>query len=494
MNRKWSVIALILAVCLVFSSCSARRAEKQLGGSDYLYTHKTEILDAEGQAIHLVSKRFDVTAQHIPTIDELQTALKDAQYNSITLDIYGDMVDDTVSPWALKNEVLDLLEKTISLCDRAEKYLLVDISEYPKDYLSAYEDSEFLPGVISIWQSVAEKMREQKYFGSYILSGFPRIGSSENVTSLTYYEQLLQAICAGIRTKDAEHLITVGIISPYSENEDAFRGFPYIKDRNFAYCAANEALDFFSKQTKEGTDGSVHLTYPNTLQYNVSDVTVEETVLGSDINFASTQYQTRATAVFEVEGENQFARLGVCVMPPDENGGGELRVWEMRFVECDAEGNELNVLYDMKSSKDIPFGCLSASGLLTDGSVYADDGSAYLESINETTFFMVNQLNIPVQKGKHYQLTVTMKQRSMNKNFTCAPQVQLCSAKSYNTLDASYLEQCCNELFDEAKAVGVPIIFDDIGISAQAESKGGKQYMEDLLSIIQNQEQHCILR
>ena len=492
--KKIRIISLLLMLCLICSACGARKSDKQLDSSEFLFADGTLVRDASGQQVRLASKRFVLSAEELPTSAQLSAVLADETYNSITLDIKGELIDDSVSPWGVKEEALTVISSALKACSDAEKYLLLDISEYPQDYNAWYENSGFPENVAALWQSLADLVAQEPYFGAYLLSGFPRAGASENKTALSYYEELLQIVCDGIRTKDEYHMIGVGAITPYSEDEDDYLGLPYIKDHNFIYCAPLEELDYYSKQTKESTDGSAHLTYPNDLWHNITGISTQDKITGSDIDLSSTQYQTRATAVFQVEQEGLFARIGANVVPPDQNGGGELRVWSVHFAECDQDGNELNVLYDMQTSVDIPFMCLAASGTLTEGSVYEDDGSAYLESMNEPTFFFVENLNIPVEKDKYYQLTVTMKQRGMNKDFSCAPYVELYSCKNYNTMDVAYLEQYCTELYTEALAVGVPMIFDDIGVTAAAESKGGEQYMTDLLAAIGMYEQSYIGR
>ena len=491
--KKIRITCCLLILCLLLSACkSERKAVEQLAESEFLYAKGTSILNAAGEAVRLASGRIEVSAENLPDEAAITEILLQEKYNCITLDFQGELIDDSSLPWKLRENALEVVERAIQLCDKNKKYLLIDISEYPQTYKAWYEGADFIPGVINVWQQLAERLADEPYFGAYILSEFPRTGSSENQTALSYFEEVLQQICNGIREKDSLHLIAVGAIYPYSAAEDAYHGLPYVKDANFAYCAVIEKLNYFNRQQRSEKDGAAHLTYPNNLYHDIVDYEMMDSIIGSDLDFSSMDYQTRATPVFKADEADLFARLGVSVLPPDTNGGGELRVWEVRFVECDSEGNELKVLYDTSSTVNIPFMGVGTSGAQSEGSVYEDDGSAYLESITESTFFYVKDLNIPLEKGKYYQLTVTIKQRGMNKQFTCAPTVQMFTCESYENLNAAFLQKCCEEIFTEVKAVGVPLIYEKIDVSAAAASRGGEQYKTDLLTAIETLEQNYI--
>ncbi len=482
--KKIKMIAGLLILCLLFSACSARKAPKQLESSDFLYASDMAIYDKTGQPITLASKRVCVSAATAADMQPVHEALKEQTYNSIELQLAEDLVDSSGDAWVISAAAKQMLQATMESCDKQGKYLLISFSEYPKTYTAWYEGSDFNENVISIWQQLAEIFAKEAYFGAYILNNLPRPGSSEDVTALTYYEQLLQSICDAIRQTDASHLIGIGMMEPYLNTEDKYHAFPFVNDVNFAYTAPLGELAYYDAQAKEGSDASAHLTYPNAFWHDVNGISKKDQIIGSDIDLSYTDYQTRATRVFMMEEENAFVRIGAQVTPADQNGGGELRVWSLRFAECDASGKEQQVLFTMESSVDVPFMCRGTSGTEIEGSVYEDDGSAYLESISEPTFFYVKDLNIPVEKGKYYQLTITMKQRGMNKNFTCAPAVEIYSCDDYNLLDASFVKERCEVLYAEAKAVGVPLIFDGIGADPTAENKGGQQYLTDVLAAI----------
>ncbi len=493
--KKIKTIICLAMICVLFGACAPKRqADKQLKDVPYLHAAKMQILDASGQEIRLASKRFtitDVTTDRTAIIDTLQ----EERYNSITLDLNGALIDDSALPWKLRDEAETMIDDVMQKCHDAEKYLLIDISEYPKSYYAWYDDSDFKTGVVDVWKQLAEKMASQPYFGAYVLSGLPRTGSAEERTALSFFEEALQTMCDGIRQHDTEHMIAVGAISPYVKDEDAFHGFPLIHDPNFAYCIYPQEMDFFTEQTRADDRGCEHLTYPSTYLITPEKLMPYEEITGSDVNFSSIQYQTRATKVFKIEDEQLFARIGVSVKPPDVDGGGELRVWTVHFAECDQDGKELKVLYDTDTTVDIPFMSIAGSGVLDEGSVYEDDGSAYLESIKESTFFYIKDLNIPVEKGKYYQLTVTMKQRGMNKDFSCAPAVGLYERKEIAaTFDASFVQQYYDTLFAEAEQVGVPLIYEGIGTTAPAQGRGGEQYVQDVKNMILQQQQHYIER
>ena len=213
-----------------------------------------------------------------------------------------------------------------------------------------------------------------------------------------------------------------------------------------------------------------------------------ERIEGSQIDLGTTEAQTRATPVFKVEEEGAVAKLGVYVAPNAQIGGGEMRVLSLYFTECDQDGNVVKTLYDMQSSVNVPFDFKLSSGTVGNASVY-EDGTAYLESIDESLFFYVRDLNVPLEKGKYYQLTVTLKQRNMTENYTCLPAVQLSTVNEYSYLNAQLLEQNCNVLLDEAKAAGVPLMICEMAeMSTLGEEKGIKAYLSDLESIIQTLE------
>ncbi|MBR5783086.1 MAG: cellulase family glycosylhydrolase [Clostridia bacterium] len=488
--KKIRIIAIICIVALLVCGCSNRKAMSQLKNVNVLHASGTNVLDGEGNTVYLGGKRLTVAAEEMPTAEDISEVLSE-NYNALCLRFYGEVIG---ADWRLTESAEAILEEAIKQCTAAKKYLLIDVSQYPEEHSAWYTDSDFAENVASFWQYIAEKMVDEPYFGAYVISNIPRPGMSAERTSLEIFELFLQQLCDGIREVDAEHMIAIGMLTPYLSREDEYHAFPYVKDANFMYLAPLESLSFFADQIQPGMDGAAHLTYPGKYIYNITGVDTREPVVGSSISLSSITDQTRATSVFEVEEDNLMARLGVYVSSPDGSGGGELRVMSLRFVECDDEGNETKVLFDMESSENVPFDFLTDLGESGIGSVY-DDGSAYLESIDDSTFFYVRDLYIPLEKGKKYQLTVTMKQRNIPLHFTCSPCVQTYESKGHDYLNAELIEKNCTELLDQAKAVGVPLTIDSAGVSdTVTEEKGRAAYLADLSATFDKLAIHSIWR
>lgn len=480
--KKTGWIALLCLICLILGGCSGRKAMTQLKETPFLHARGTTIVDADGNEVAVKSKRITLSMQ-TGNIDAVQEALAQEGYNALTLRIMSDMID-TDETWALKEQARDFIIQTMAKCRDASRYLFVEMGEYPEEYFAWYADSDFNDNVIGLWSMLAGLLKEEEYLGAYVVNNIPRPGASEMTTALEFYETLLQQICDAIRLQDKQQMIALGMLTPYLEDEDAYHAFPMVKDRNFAYVAPLEDLNFYTQQQKASADASAHLNYPNTFWYGIDKLNIFETIYGSEITTSSMDYQTRATEVFEVTEEGLFARIGANVIPPDKNGGGELRVLALRFAECDANGKEINLIYNMDSSVGVPFKYHILNGSIGDGSVY-DDGTAYLESISGTTFFYISDLNIPLEKGKRYRLTVTMKQRGMNSGFSCTPTVQMFTCDEYSMFGTEMIQNNCNTLFAQAQAVGVPLIYNDVGVDeAVTEEKGKQQFLHDVFSAI----------
>ncbi len=492
--RRIKIISILLAISLLLTACSGRKAPAQLKESPFLYADGTSLLDASGKQIRLQGKKVEVSAQNPLQEVQLENYLQQQEYNSILLKINGDLIDDSVTPWQMSKKGMQMLTAALNASRRAQKYLFVGIDQYPQEYNAWYEDSDFEENVITVWSEIANAVKEEAYFGGYLLYGYPRPGASEETEALTFYEQILQRICDQLRQIDRYHLLCIGTMTPYLAGEDQYHAFPFVKDHNFMYATSLETLSFYSDQQKTEQDGMAHLTYPGPFWYNVTGVTSLHQIMGSDIDLSYTDYQTRATDVFMVEEENVFARIGAGVVPNSDMGGGELRVWSMRLTQCDENGKEIDIVYDMKTSVDIPFMCDGQSGASYEGSAYETDGSAYLECVDEPTFFYVKDLNIPLEKGKYYRLSVTMKQRGMNKGSRCAPCVEIYNCKEYDLLDRQLVEKCCTALYDEAARVGVPLLFMEVGATPAADNKGGQTFAADVISSIDAYQQSYILQ
>ncbi len=486
--NKYRWIALILTICLLLGGCASRKAPKQIESSPYLRASGTKVVSAVGKEIKLVSNRVVVSAKQTGK-QEIEQILSNKVYNSLTLQFSADLVDCGEQGWYLSAQGEKYLQYATEQCRVSEKYLLVEFGEYPEQYLAMQDEEKFIRNIASLWGKIAKEMSGEAYFASYIISNIPRPIVSEEEEALSVYEQYLAQICASIRTEDELHMISVEMM-PYM-NVDKYHAFPYVKDHNFTYVASPEGVEFYTEQNDKKADGIEHLIYPNSFWHNLEEVKVEDTIYGSEITTASMDYQTRATHVIKVEQEGLFARIGASVIP-DRYGGGELRVLSVRFVECDETGKEKRVIYNLDSSVGTDFECRGESGFTQMGSVY-DDGTAYLESISESTFFYVSDLNIPMEMGKYYQLTVTMKQRGMNSDFECTPAVQLYTCEQHNLFDAEMLKNSCETLFAEAQAVGVPLIFNDIGVSnVVTKEKGKEQYLSDMITVIDSIGQNYI--
>ncbi len=481
--KKYRWIALLCILCLILGGCSGRKAPTQLKEAPYLHAQGTTILDANGNEMVVRSKQVILSAEG-GDISAVDAALAEDGCNSLTLRIMSDMVDITEG-WVLNTETVDFIKQTMDKCNNASRYLFVEIGEYPEEYNAWYDDSDFNENVITLWTEIAGLLKGEEYLGAYVVNNIPRPGAAETTTALQFYEMLLQQVCQAIRAEDEQQMIAVGMLAPYFPTDDAYHAFPMVEDHNFAYVAPLEDLYFYTEQQAAGADATAHLNYPNNFWHKVGKLNIDETIYGSEITTASMDYQTRATDVFTVAEDGIFARIGANVIPADSNGGGELRVLSVRFAECDAGGKEKKVIYNMDSSVGVPFEYRVTGGSAGEGSVY-DDGTAYLESISDSTFFYVSDLNIPLEKGKYYQLTVTMKQRGMNSGFSCTPAVVTYNCGEYYTLDKTMIENNCNALFVEAEAVGVPLIYNNVGVGeAVTKEKGKEQYLSDVFSAIE---------
>jgi len=488
--KKYRWMALVCILCLLLSGCNGRKAAKQLGESNYLHTSGTTLLDAEGQEVRVHSKLITLTME---TLDDnaVDAALAEEGYNSLTLRLMSDTVDITEG-WVLQEKAAKFVQNTMEKCTAASRYLFVEIGEYPETYYAWYEDSDFNENVIALWDHLSEMLKGETCLGGYIISNVPRPGSSEEKTALEYYEELLQQIVDAIRSKDAQQMIVIGMMTPYFILDDAYHAFPMIKDANFAFAAPLEDLYFYTRQQAASGEATAHLSYPNNFWHGLSGINMLDAIHGSKINTATMDYQIRATEVFTVEQDGVFARIGANVVPENENGGGELRVLSVRLTECDADGKEIKTVYNMDSSVGVPFEYRVQGGSTGDGSVY-DDGTAYLESISDITFFHVANLHIPLEKGKNYQLTVTMKQRGMTGGFVCTPTVQMYTCEQHFALDRPLIENNCNVLFAEADAVGVPLIYNDLSTDpAVTEEKGRSRFLADAQSVIETLGQNYI--
>ncbi len=486
--NKYRWISFLCIFCLLMSGCASRKAPAQLKKSPYLRADGTSIVNAEGEQVKLASKRVSVSPKQNGK-KEMKEILAQQDVNSLTVQLSADLVD-CGEEWSLSAGAKECLQQAAENCRAAEKYLLVEFAEYPEQHLMWQDEERFLQNVAALWGEIAEVVGDEVYFGAYVISNISRPSAPDEADALSLYEQMLASIIAAIRARDELHMISVEMMTPYMK-VDKYHAFPMVKDKNFTYVASVENVDFYTAQSNKAADGIDHLVYPNTFWHNVEDTELEETIYGSEITTASMDYQTRATKVFQVEQEGLFARIGASVLP-DENGGGELRVLSVRFVECDESGNEKRVIYNMDSSVGTKFEYQTVNGFADIGSEY-DDGTAYLESITEGTFFYVSDLNIPMETGKYYQLTVTMKQRGMNSDFECTPAVELYTCGQYNLFDAQMLKSNCDVLFAEAQKVGVPLIFNEIGVGDNVtKEKGREQYLSDLLSVIDTLGQNYI--
>lgn len=486
--KKYRWIALLLIVCLLFGGCATRKAPKQLKNSPYLRALGTKVVSADGEEIKLASKRVVVSTKQTGK-QEIEQIVSNRLYNSLTLQISADLVDCGEQGWSLSPQGEQYLQYAINQCRAAEKYLLVTFAEYPQQDLAMQDEEKFIQNIASLWGTLAKVLGSEAYLGAYVVSNIPRPIVVEEESALSVYEQYLAQICASIRAEDELHMISVETM-PYMK-VDKYHAFPAVKDRNFTYVASPEGVQFYTEQNDKKADGIEHLIYPNSFWQNLKEIKLYDTIYGSEITTASTDYQTRATHVIKVEQEGLFARIGASVIP-DRYGGGELRVLSVRFVECDETGQEKRVIYNLDSSVGTDFESRGESGFIQMGSVY-DDGTAYLESISESSFFYVSDLNIPMEMGKYYQLTVTMKQRGMNSTFECTPAVQLYTCEQHNLFDAEMLKNSCETLFAEAQAVGVPLVFDDIGVSSVVTMEKGKEkYLSDMIAAIESIGQNYI--
>lgn len=458
---KW--VAQTVLLVLLLTGCSNRKALRGLKESAFLYT--------KGQTVVNGEQDFRFTAQDVLFENDLSAALKSADeilqkegVNSIRLCLAGAAI--SLDEGGLSDSAQSLIQKILTLCAEKNKFLIVNISEYPEEYSAWYEDSDFQTQVGDLWANIAEKYAQEKYLGAYELGSVPR-PTAQAVSEL---EKFWQAVADAIRKKDAEHLLIVDKLTPVL-SEDEYGGFPYIRDRNFMYAADVENFEFYTQQmhlvTEEETVPA-NLIYPNRFWYNLSEEQPENEAESESISFATTDYQSVTTEIYHAEGERLYCNIGAYVEPKNADGGGELRVGALELVECDAQGKKLQTLYRLDSTAGVAFYYYNADGDVGDGLAY-EDGSAYLESISTSTNFYVKDLNIPLEDGKYYQLTVTMKQRGMNSGFKAKAYMEIRSCTGHNEFDRTYLTESLTALNDQAKSVGVPILFTGLSVSEEVK-------------------------
>ncbi len=486
-----AVLLLAVVLVLVFGT-SHRKAMRQLGDVSVLHADKTTILDGEQKAISLHSKSVVLKSLEFD-ISEIQRILDNAEHNSVCLQIHGDLIDTSSQVWVLPQELYAQIDDVLERCTKAKKYLLLDIVEYPEQYRAWVEGSDYPQTLASLWGDIAKRYEGEAYLGAYVLDHFARPGASKNDAALTHMETFLQTVCDSIRQNDQLHMIAIGMMAPYMESEDKYHALPFVKDRNFIYTAALEPLDFYDEQSQTSLDGAMHLSYPSTYWQHIVGQDTQDTVIGKSISVDTTESQTVDSGVFQVEADGYFARIGVQVEPADSEGGGELRIISARMMECDEKGNEKAVLYNMDFSAGVPFDYFGNSGTMGASSVYEADGSAYLESISEGLFMYVSDLNIPLENGKYYKLSVTVKQRGMRMGYSCSAAVQLYTCTGYDQLNKALMEKSCNALLVEAEKVGVPFLFSDIGVNENvSEEKGKDAFLSDLKAVLKQTGQSFI--
>lgn len=479
--KRIRILAALCILLFLFSGCDRRKAIKQLQSSDFLHANGTDIVNVSGEKVSLSLQTVTVGQQSPEKVKERISAISD----DVMLRL-GEQEIDISGEWKLSERGKNMISTALASLSKG-KYCVIGWQEYPDSFSAWYEDSDFEDGVISLWTDVAVFCKDEKTVAAFAVDNLPFPGASESESALTIFQTFLQRVSDGIRSVDAEHMLLIGTVSSALDVVE-YNGFPYIKDANFSYITKPDRLEYYCKQQAKN-ETPPHLCYPNEYWTGIEGLEIRKMIIGSDIDFSSIDYQTRATEVFEVEDEGLFCRLGAFVMPENSDGGGEARILSVKFAECDDDGEELKTICDIPSSVGIPFTVADAAGVESDGSVY-EDGTAYLESILDESHFYVSNLNIPLQKGKKYQLTVTMKQRGMNKRFRCAPAVFTFGCKNHAVLDKSYLSQYFGSLFTEAKTVGVPLIYDDILPVQTGADIGADAFYKDAVSVITELGQH----
>ena len=379
-----------------------------------------------------------------------------------------------------------MLQKAFELADQYKKYIIINISEYPLAYSAWYEDSSFQSGLVSLWGEIAALCKEERYLAAYELGHVTRPTDDENHKSLYYWEALWQSAADSIRQADSEHILLIGTLSP-TVPSDEYGGFPYIKDRNFMYCADMWQFQFYTQQTHLVTEEAIpaHLIYPNAFWLDIQNKTAVDEVNSENISFATMEYQTVVTEPFQAAEDGLYCNIGAYEEPANENGGGELRIRELTLYECDASGKELSTVYRLDSTVGVPFYYLDTNGNNGDASVY-EDGTAYLESIDVPTYFFVRDLNIPLEKDKHYKLSVTMKQRGMSSGFKAKACLYIQSCEKHSQFDKQYLTDKMEACFEQANRVGVPILFTGLGVlnDSVTEKKGAGAFLKDATDIV----------
>ena len=466
----------LLAVVLLFSACRpAHKASGQRKKADVLHAYGTDILTADGAPLSLRAESVSLSEDSQDALQKIDAAFR-TDDNAVRLRLDGTLLVDDA---ALSDSGKALLAHALELAEKERKYLLLGLFDFAKEYDLWNSTGEEAGSIAAAYGDAASQCAGQKFFGGYEIGTASFPADEGKKTALDGYQKFLQTVARAIRAVDADHMLILRRM-PRTLFNDEYGGYPVIKDANFMIAADMEAIEFYRNAPAE--NAAPHLRYPNGYLLKLQNSRSLEDVTGKSISTDIITEQTVTGDVFYADTEkgNLCASIGMNVLPTDATAGGELRVMSLKLEKCDKDGGSAEPVYQLDSTKDVKFFYQAANGDSGESSAY-DDGSAYLESIDDQVTFTVKDLSVPLEGGAYYKLTVTAKQRGMRQGYECTPLISVRTYDSATHFDREGLAALAADRFTYAKDIGVPILFTDI-MPQDAASK--QQFCDDLTAAI----------
>lgn len=474
MSKK-RMLCLVLAVLLLFSGCSsARGSYRQLKSSPFLHAKEDKLLSSDGKEISL--KIFP--AEPDDFAKQISFA-KQNGYNMISLELpYTDIADN----WKLTDSGISTIKNLLSMAEQSDLLLSFAIDTEDTDNIWVAESDS----LAALWGEVALLCKEENALGAYNVSFSYRPQVTDQTSSLSIYEKVLQKIAKRIRKSDPSHLILVSQIPQYAQGVDSYYGLPALKDKNFAYVTELQNVEFYTAQqsTEKVYD---FLCYPNSFCTQAEGEVYLGGYEGASLDVAIQRTpQVIATNLIKIPANDkeQYAEVGIDLTT---DGGGEVWIDTLKVEQFDANDALEKTVVDIDNTKGLDFVRFDSPERDVVSEPDEDSGTCYIPYISENSIFTLKDLKLPVESGKQYKVTLTVRQLRMQSGQTLKAGFHLFEADKRSAFDKDFLLQSLQVVKAESDAVKVPLIISGINLSeGVTNEKGRETFIKDFREICKN--------
>ncbi len=360
----------------------------------------------------------------------------------------------------------------------------------------------------ALWGAIAERYADNPAVLGYGLVNEPYLlwqGSAQK--TLAQWEDLAQSITDAIRAVDRNHILfleaVLGAIEPYS------RQSVYLLNDNYNLISVRDPADNVAYEIHfYQPTAFTHMQGENTEDWNYPDAG-RAVLAGNSLAWVGSTYPSYIDKSQTMEDGSGWKYVETIWVGPSQFGSNLMNLTmgclnlsegdsacldDLQVTAYDEETGRSTVIYSEDFSRDSGWTSFNNSGGQSQYAYVRQDGhnGSGCLMITGRSYYNVLQEGQPdyiaVQEDCQYKVSAWVKVEGNAEAVQVFPQMVFYQSASSGAFTRDYMERLFESYADAARRQGGPLFIGEFGILPDAFAYGGKEWLEDVFSVMEDWE------